>query len=377
MALDEKSIKGELEGYLRERDMNEFFTSIIESCLMTQPENPSLHIMKHLMKSYPSQVPPTVGAAIDAHFRDEAMKVKVAASLAAARKGGGGGNSTALGSAASAPGTSAVSSSGESTSLASSQAGPGGGGLAGSAEEDDEALLGEKHTIDGLVVKFMAVAAEAGVHVRLGGWRGHGVGETWGGGGHGGGGAEFGPGGSILGGFGRLATDDADIHGGDATTRAEEALRRIREIAKVSGRAHLRAGSQGARLVAWARGSRAPRVRVGPVFEQPALTLSTLLSFLVPLIPRAFPFLLPLFPIAFLSPCLSMHAVVCACVRVGCSSGACVRRWCGGTRARAGATEGAWPSPPRLRASRRVRRRSRRNWGPSLSRAAGTGASSR
>ena len=91
MALDEKSIKGELEGYLRERDMNEYFTSIIESCLMTQPENPSLHIMKHLMKSYPSQVPPTVGAAIDAHFRDEAMKVKVAASLAAARKGGVGG----------------------------------------------------------------------------------------------------------------------------------------------------------------------------------------------------------------------------------------------------------------------------------------------
>jgi len=54
---DERTIRGELEGYLKERDLNEYFTSIIESCLLAQPENPSMHITKHLFSKFPGQFP--------------------------------------------------------------------------------------------------------------------------------------------------------------------------------------------------------------------------------------------------------------------------------------------------------------------------------
>jgi hypothetical protein len=241
--MDERSIKGELEGYLRERDMNEYFTSIIESCLMSQPENPSMHIMRHLMKAFPAQVPTTVGAALDAYFRVEAAKAKDEAKQMAeggGHKGGGGGGGGGGGTSTAPGGSSVVSQSsggslGGQSSLAPSQQG-GGGALSGVAEEDDdEALLGEKHCIDGLVAKFMAVASEAGVLVRLGGWPGHpallpappgpGPGAA--------GGIDIAEDGGVVGGMGRLATDDADIHGGDAATRGEEAVTRLREIAQV------------------------------------------------------------------------------------------------------------------------------------------------
>ena len=54
--MDERTVRGELESYLKEQDMNEYFTALIESCLMSCPQNPSLHIVKHLFKTYPQQV---------------------------------------------------------------------------------------------------------------------------------------------------------------------------------------------------------------------------------------------------------------------------------------------------------------------------------
>jgi hypothetical protein len=54
---DERTIRGELESYLKERDLNEYFTSIIESCLLAQPENPSMHITKLLFEKFPGQFP--------------------------------------------------------------------------------------------------------------------------------------------------------------------------------------------------------------------------------------------------------------------------------------------------------------------------------
>ena len=54
---DERTIRGELESYLKERDLNEYFTSIIESCLLVQPQNPSMHITRHLFSKFPGQFP--------------------------------------------------------------------------------------------------------------------------------------------------------------------------------------------------------------------------------------------------------------------------------------------------------------------------------
>ena len=172
--MNEGSIRGELEGYLRERDMNEYFTSIIESCLMSQPENPSLHVMKYLFKNYPTQVPPTVGAALDAYVRAEAAK----ALHAAPASSGGGGDDVRAGSSSSQRSASGALSLAESQSATT----VGGGGSASAA-----ALAGPKGS--GVPMPEAASSAVAAA------------------------------------GFGDRPPLDEDIHGGDVGSRAVDVRR--------------------------------------------------------------------------------------------------------------------------------------------------------
>lgn len=159
--MDEAStIRSELETYLHERDMNEYFTSIIESCLMAQPENPSLHIIQHLCAKWPSQIPPMVAVAVESH-----------------RSAAGGGNKAK--NADSVPkavkhGSSIVESSSVLGSTPSSRVSAN-ESLAATAEghtEADEDLADEEDDdapVDGMVLKYSAMAHEGGVAVFLGG----------------------------------------------------------------------------------------------------------------------------------------------------------------------------------------------------------------
>mmetsp|Transcript_18407 Transcript_18407/g.23976 ORF Transcript_18407/g.23976 Transcript_18407/m.23976 type:complete len:674 (-) Transcript_18407:104-2125(-) len=205
---DEKSIRGDLEDYLRKQDMSEYFTTIIETCLLTMPRNPSLHIMNHLMKTFPDQIPTTVAAALMAHNKQEKMESQSSGEQKRTTM-----NESATGSVSSSSlprndnknnnFTKNVPTSATSTLPDNN--------LNDEGEEADEDDEEEDHgPIDSIVLKHMAMASEGGVHVSFGGW------------------------------FEEEFSDEdddfeeteEDIHGGDVKTRARQATERLIQIAK-------------------------------------------------------------------------------------------------------------------------------------------------
>jgi hypothetical protein len=194
---DEVLILGEVEEYLRKNDLNFFFESIIESCLMATPENPALHIIKFLVQSCPTNIPPAIAAAVSSYEifvrgkkRDGSSPIHEA-------------SQESLFPTKMTNGSSFDNVSKSSSMSAVSQA----------DSEDEESLVTERHVIDGLVLKYMSTADEGGYFVELGGWEGPSRND-----------AASVPAGNL---------PDIDIYGGTVRSRAKLAVQKLSEIATV------------------------------------------------------------------------------------------------------------------------------------------------
>lgn len=206
--MDERSVRKEIEGYLRSQELDSYFTSIIESCLMSTPTNPSLHIMIHLFKTYPDQIPPTIASAIAAHLSGASHSNKASEGKRSSQEARSSQSKTTASS-------NVDGNSGKVADEATNEADSSDSGMFTDEEADD--ADGES-PVDATVLKHLAVAADGGIHVSLGGWT------------------------DMRNSSEQEASqddedddspNDDDIYGGDVRTRAEVAVKKIRAVAKV------------------------------------------------------------------------------------------------------------------------------------------------